>query len=149
MSDYLVPLSIEADGWGKVNFLRALPRDGDPWGVLACLRGTPWEAVVCVVEGEALSHALHGHPWPFLRSLDVSPQRAFRRLASADTHCLRFLDKSCPVRDKAKCLPGDSLPLCYEAPHLEPGPALVAYEVAQALKEGSYILVVTGPTFSL
>jgi hypothetical protein len=144
----LVPLQIEVEGWGTLEFMRALPRRGEPWGVLAPLRGTPWEEVISVVPGEALSHALHGYPWPLMRSLGPEPEELIQKLPP-ETWCIQLLDKSCPQRDKRKCRPGPSLPTCYQVGSLEAEAAMVAYEVAIALGEGKYIIVTEGETFSL
>jgi len=144
----LVGMQVQADGWGTLRIMRALPRRDEPWGVLAPLRGTAWEQAISVVPGEDLSHALHGHPWPLLRSLGPEPEDLVKRLPR-ETWCDRLLDKSCPQRDEKKCRPGPFLPTCYQVESLGVEAAMVAYEVAIALGEGYYIIVTEGETFSL
>jgi hypothetical protein len=143
----LVPIQIEAEGWGTVKFLRALPRREDHWGVLACLRGTFWESVVHEVGGEDLSHAMHGYPWPLLRSLGKPPEVMCRKFPP-ESYCRLYQDKSCHIRHN-RCRPGEQCPFCYE-PSLEGLQTFeVIHEVATALREGRYILVTRGKTFSL
>jgi len=143
----LVPLQVEIDAWGTFRFLRALPQRDNDWGCLAFFQGTPWERIVTVVPGEALSHALQGHPWPLLRSLGPSPDELCKQLPP-ETGCAYLLDKSCHTRDAKRCLPGSKLPTCYKST-LEGEQAIVVYEVALALREGRYILVTEGKTFTL
>jgi len=142
-----VTLKIDVEGWGKITFLRVLPHQDDNWGVLRSWRGTPWEVLVTVVSGEDLSHALHGYPWPLIKSLGPPTEVLYRHLSEEHSFCLSYQDKSCSLRQKGKCLLGKNLQPCYVPPCVED--RVEFQEALLALKEGQYLLVTEGQTFSL
>ena len=129
--------------WGTVQIIRIMPRQGDPWGALAPLRDTPWGKLIPQVSGEAYSHALHGHIVPLMREIGPAPQYLlkqlpgeFRRCASA-SQCLTFKPHSCQ--------PCARMPACYSPPGVDG----IAAGVAQAWRDGCYVVVVVGDEFSL
>ena len=129
--------------WGTVQIIRILPREGNPWGPLGVLKDTPWGKLIPEVSGEAYSHALHGHIVPLMREIGPAPQHLlkqipedFRRCASAK-QCLNFAAHTChPCR---------KMPECYTPPGVDG----IAAPVAQAWRDGSYVVVVVGDEFSL
>jgi hypothetical protein len=125
---------------GKVRLLVPLPKDADPWGALAPLRGTPWEAQIQIVSGEAFSHALHGWATPLMREIGPPPHVRADRVPLEAGQCT--LHGSC-VGSSPFCRPHKKVPECYE-PAIE-----VAARVALAWKEGRYVVVVQGPEFVL
>ncbi len=68
-------LDIDGKEWGLIKILRPIVRDGeDPWGGLAPLKGSPYERLIPVVSGEALSHAQHGYLRPLLKVIGPDPK---------------------------------------------------------------------------
>jgi len=126
---------------GELRLLVATPRAGDAWGVLAPLRKTPWERIIRVVPGEALSHALHGYATPLVRALGPDPRRVGRRLTEAEARCVQH--KTC-LSVTAKCRAGSDVPYCFDA-----GTPEIASVVVVALHGGWHVVVVEGPEFSL
>ncbi len=144
MGDGFREIDLEDAEQGSIKLLHPLPRDGDPWGVLAPLRDTKWGSQIRVVSGEAYSHALHGWATPLARELGPEPRFCARRV---DVICA--LHKSCMGYRPKVCRPGVELPDCYEPSDLEYPASMLAVRVAIAWKEGRYVVVVEGETFSL
>ena len=129
--------------WNAVLVAVAIPKDGDTWGPLAPLRGTPWGAQIVEVSGEVLSHALHGWATPLMRAIGVEPWVHARRVTVAEGRCSLF--QGCLGATPA-CRPGPHLPDCYDAP-LDGLAGEVAAYVSLAWREGRYVLVASSPEF--
>jgi hypothetical protein len=132
--------------WGVVKLLVAIPKRGNPWGVLSCLKGTVWEQHIQVVSGESYSHAMHGWATPLMREIGVEPRVRAKRISEQDGRC-RLWDGCLGVTPG--CRPGPDLPGCYEAPLADHDQSQAASIVALAWEEGRYVLVVEGAEFSI
>jgi len=131
----------------KLLLLYPPPRDGDLWGALRPLEGTSWGAQIPIVSGEALSHALHGHPKPLREMLGPPPLRRTLRIAKREKLCLEAQQGICDMAGP-HCLPGSSqMPECYAAPTEDRALRECATAVAQAWDEGRYVFLVDGPEF--
>lgn len=130
---------------GRILLTVALPRDGDPWGVAAVLRGTEWEGLVRTVGGEAMSHAVHGWATPLVRELGPGPHATLRRIP---TPCALSSGDQC-VGATPECRPGRRMPDCYTPPDLDPDVASVVTTVLLDLRSGRHVVVVDGPEFVL
>jgi len=123
------------------------PLPGEPWGVLAPLRGTSWGDQIPEVTGEALSHALHGHPKPLREQVGNPPLARARRLPVVESMCIERQARTCAAASPA-CHPGSgSMPECYSAPARREDLRLAASAVARAWAEGRHVFVVVGPEF--
>lgn len=143
---HLVEFSVYASGWGEVKLARPVRPGEDGWGPLKALRGTSWERALNRVDAKTLSHALHGNPWPLLRELGLNPHDVGKVVPDSESLCARLQDKSCSLRDKAKCKLGSDLPDCYEPPGVAGEDFYVFLEVALCLREERYIVVPHGPS---
>lgn len=146
----LVEFQLKTTDWGIVKFAR--PEFGsiadDPWGTLACLKGTPWGDVIQEVPGELLSHALHGRATPLMRVLGPPPNGLMRKIPEPYRMC--DLGKSgCIIYRKSDCHPCAKMPDCYVPPGLDRHTQFIASLVALAWKENRYVVVVTGDEFNL
>jgi len=128
---------------GEVKLLVVVSRNGDAWGAIGCLRGTPWGDQIPVVSGEVMSHALHGWATPLMREIGPAPRLRARRM-----NVMCSLLKSC-VGASPKCRPGPALPDCYEPSGVSSEAALWVARIAVAWRDGLYVVVVEGPEFSL
>ena len=142
----------------KVRLLVTYVEEGDHWGEFEVFRGSSWENIVCVVEADTYSHALHGMVDPLLRSLGREPSSSIRKILPEEGECLN--KDNCIGWDKGFCKPGGSKgkrknlvlgpPDCYEPP-IQGGTPVISEtfsKVLLALKEGFYIVVVRGKGFS-
>lgn len=143
MGDGFREIDLDDPDQGLIKILHPLPRHGDPWGVLAPLRGTVWGAQIPTVTAEALSHALHGWATPLARELTIEPRVQARRVP-----VICALHRSCLGFRKETCRPGRELPDCFEPPDLG-GAALLATRVALAWREDRHVVIVEGEGFSL
>lgn len=130
---------------GPVLLAVVLPRHGDPWGVLAPLRGTPWEGLVRTVGGEALSHAVHGWATPLVRELGPNPHAVMRRFA---TPCALSTGDQC-VGASPACRPGRAMPDCYEPADADGDLAVAVSTALLDLRVGRFVVVVAGSEFVL
>lgn len=146
MLDQTVRLSLDGKEWGRINVLRPIPQEGNPWGVFACLKGTIWGDLMAVVDGADFSHATHGNPYPMLKQLGPAPAALAKKLPLEFRLCVQAQNRSC-LMATPKCIPGPKLPDCYEAPNLESQASYVASAIAVAWKEGYYAIVVEGGEF--
>lgn len=145
--DGLREVRVDCPEQGVVKLMWPIPRRGDPWGVLAPLKGTAWEPLIRVVSGDVVSHALHGWATPLMRVIGPSPRHVPRLLSEESGRCSMF--RTC-VAAGVNCRPGHpKLPDCYEAPGLDGRGPLLASRVALAWREGFYVLVVEGAEFNL
>lgn len=143
MSDGFREINLEDTEQGVVKLLVAVPREDEPWGVLAPLRGTSWGDQVAIVSGESLSHALHGWATPLMREIGPEPRHRAKRVPK-----LCVLLKGCAGAGPG-CKPGVDVPACYEPPEAPPGASWVVTRMVLAWREGRYVVVVDGPEFSL
>ena len=137
---------ISSPQWGDVSILRPVPDDVDGWGVFRYLQGTPWGEAIPVVDGVAMSHALHGHTTPLMNQIGRPPQAQLKALS--EQRCL-VATQGCPTYDKAACFPGKRVPLCYQPAGLDPVQRTLAITLTLAWKENRYVIVVEGSEFSL
>jgi len=127
-------------GWKDVFILRPTPTNGDSWGLLAPLRGTPWEQTIAVVSGEVFSHALHGHTMPLIRLLKAGPE----------AQMVRMKEQTCSLKREGHCIgatehcrPCAKMPECYSAPMSDRPAQQAASVVALAWRKGYHVVVVT------
>jgi len=129
-----------------VFLLRPTPVKGDPWGVLAPLRGTPWEQTISVIDGATFSHALHGHTMPLIRALKAGPKAQMTKMR--DQECALKEGKCLGATDD--CRPCGKMPECYAAPLEDTETSRAASVVALAWRKGYHVVVVTeGGEFAL
>lgn len=139
--------------------IESVPDDADDWGALEPLRGTSWEHGVKEIPAEALSHALHGRFLPLRRALGRDPKASARRVLLEEGECA--LKKACIGWNPDLCRPGGSKrtkgkmeygpPDCYSPPLSDQTPGEVVevfMRVAQAWREGRYVVVVKGTGFN-
>lgn len=142
-------IHLDDKDWGEILLLLPIPRSGDPWGVLAPLKETPWGKLVVEVTGEAMSEALHGYAVPLMRQLGRAPRDQAKRLLLADRQC-SLLEKGTCGLEGPHCEPSSGeLPFCYEAPALGGEQKRAANRIAAAWNEGRYVIVVVGKGFNL
>lgn len=139
-------LTMNDDHWGELKLMVVLPKDGDPWGVLAPIRDTVWSEQVQVVSGEVFSHALHGYWDPLMRAIGPEPRHRAKRIPLEQGQCALF--EGC-VGASPECCPGGKTPGCYEPPGIELDLAPLIAEVVFAWRDGRYVLVVEGESFNL
>lgn len=137
---------VDSTEWSEILLLRPIPIRGDPWGDMAVLRGTPWGDLLQTIDGEVLSHALHGYVMPLVRQLGVPPKVLAKRVPKDYRRCA--IASQC-ITASIDCEPGENLPGCYVPPNMDPGAIRAAALVAQAWAEGRYVIIVTGSEFSL
>lgn len=138
MTDGFREITLTDPEQGRILLMVALPVGDDPWGCLAPLRGTPWEAQVQVVSGEAFSHALHGWATPLMREIGRPPYVRADRIPPEAGRCILY--GACGGASRF-CRPGPKTPECYEAA------VPVAVRMVLAWKEGRHVIVVQGPEF--
>jgi len=138
--------TVSAPGFPPLKILRPIPLGEEPWGVLAPLRGTPWGDLLSVINGEVLSHALHGHVAPLMQSIGRPPQASLKLVPDRYRTCSQH--KDCLLAS-SHCHPCKKLPACYLPPHLEGEEIAAAATVALAWAEDRYVIVVEGAEFSL
>jgi len=135
---------LDTKDWGTILLLRPIPYNQDPWGDLAPLRNTAWGKQIPVINGQALSHALHGFLPPLMQVLGPHPHLLCRRVPFwcdlRGRDCLLATDK---------CKPGAAMPHCYVPSGVPPEAILPVATVAQAWAEGRYVIIVEGDEFSL
>lgn len=137
----------DPDRHARLPVMFPTPRRDEPWGVLAPLRGTKWGEQIPVVTGEALSHALHGHP-KMLREMWGNPPRTrAMRLEAKHRLCHEHQHGICAIRTP-DCHPGSAqMPDCYVAPLQDQHVRRLADVVARAWAEDRHVFVVEGPEF--
>lgn len=131
----------------EFKFLRPVPTEEDPWGVLSPLRGTELGKLIPVLDGDSMSHALHGNPLPLIRKLGRPPKAQLKQV-TWDMTC--SLIKTCLTADRAICFPCLKMPHCYIPPGFETGEEERAAEaVLRAWADERYVVVIEGPEFIL
>ena len=131
--------------WGEVVVYRPTPLEGDVWGMLSPLIGTPWEPFIYKVSGEAFSHALHGWGTPLMQELGPPPLKVAFRKQLEESRCPLF--EEC-ISAESRCHAAGPPPECYEAP-LEGKAKSAAEQVVRAWSEGAWVVVVADGEFSL
>lgn len=147
LSNGLKWMTLDDPEQGELKLLVAVPKDGDPWGPLAPLRGTAWESRVQVVSGEAFSHAMHGWATPLVREIGLAPHYRIRKVPPEEGICWLH-DNGCLLASE-KCRPGSGVPDCYEGQSDDPAVRRAIAHVVLAWSEDRYVLVVKGEEFSL
>lgn len=132
-----VKFSVNAGGWGIISFLKAVPQDGDPWGVLRKYKGTFIENYINIVSDRILEDALRGIFMPLVRGLGPHPHLISKKIPNS-FFCMMHTDKSCGARNK-NCVPGQKTPVCYTM-SFDIDDYLTS-DIVPAIREGSYILV--------
>ena len=125
------------------------------WGELEPLRGTTWGQGVSLIDGDTLSHALHGNLMPLYKALGREPQATARRISPQEGSCsqkgvcIRWNPDLCRPGGKDKNVLGP--PDCYEPPIVRGTTAVIDLftTVALAWKEGRYTVVMTSDGFNL
>lgn len=143
MSEGFREINLNDSEQGEIKLLVVVPKEDDPWGVLADIRDTDWGQQVAVVSGESMSHALHGWATPLMREIGVAPRQRARRVRK-----LCSLAQGC-VGAGPGCVPGVDVPDCYEPPGVPPSVLMAVTRMVLAWKDGRYVVVVNGPEFSL
>jgi hypothetical protein len=135
-------VKLDTPEWGEVKIMVAIPRDGNPWGVLAPLQDTAWGEQISVVSGEVLSHALHGWVVPLMKVIGIDPGRRACYIPNDENECA--LIREC-LGARSYCFAASNItPSCYEPIGADP----IAKDVMLAWQDGWYVLVVEGPEFS-
>jgi len=130
--------------FGEVLIGRPIPQGGDPWGILASLKGTDWEDLLPIVPGAALSDALHGDAQPLMRKIGREP-RVLLRLAPEPRFCAEF--KRCITKAEKDCHPCATVPDCYEPPGVSPEAQRAANYLVRMWRDGRYVVIVEGEEF--
>lgn len=137
----------DPDRFRVILALYPIPEPGNTWGTLLPMKDTTWGNEIPIVTGDALSHALHGHPKPLLEMLGRPPKGRILRLAMEDRMCVEAQQKTCELAG-SHCAPGSGkLPDCYSAPCEDPILNALAVAVGRAWDEGRYVFVAEGPEF--
>jgi hypothetical protein len=125
--------------WGEPKVCRAVGNDRDPWGVLAVLKETPWEALVSLVPSRVFDQALRGHATPLMRVVGPPPSALARRLPVLYAQCR---EREHCVNASPACVPGEKMPDCWEGDGIKPEAVGVASQVARLWREGMLVIVV-------
>ena len=138
----------ELDGkeYGKIKILRSKPTQSF-LGVLSELEGTDYFSLINLVDGDNISLAIYGHPYPLLNQLVIKPESIPSRVAEIRRTCKQKLEKTCPAATH-KCVltRGKVVPFCFEFSE-EPG-ALMTYLIQQWM-DGYYLVAVKQEGFIL
>jgi len=144
--DRLQRFVLTGPDWGDVPVMRPLPSpDGDPWGVLAPLKGTPFEGLIPVVSGEAWSHALNGHLTPLMREIGPAPSGLLKMVPDGLRLC--SWRKGCGSFVEMDCRPGPTVPDCWTVPGVKSGDIPAFVETVLAWRDGKHVVVVSGEEF--
>lgn len=135
----LVITKIPDLSWGEPRIARAVGNDRDPWGVLAVLRETPWEALLPLIPSRVFDQALRGHGTPLMRLLGPPPAALAKRLPVIHVRCRER--ESC-VNASPICIPGTKMPDCWEGDSLDSGAVGVASQVARLWRDGIPVIIV-------
>ncbi len=147
--------SLDAGTYGGViKLMRPLPsqrREGDtviidPWGALAPLRDEPaFAALIPVVTGEAMSHALHGRMKPLMEQ--IGPEPKYQLIRIEHPHDVCQVARDCIMYDERRCRPrSKKLPECW-SPISEESARRAMAVVTLAWAENRYVVVVAGAEF--
>lgn len=139
---------------GRIDILRPLPserREGntiivDPWGELASLRLVPeFATLIPIIDGESLSHAMHGHMRPLMERIGPEPKYQLKRIPEPHNEC-SLIDK-CIMYDSRRCRPtSKKLPECW-TPQGEEDARRAMSIVTLAWAENRYVVVIVGGEF--
>jgi len=145
MMDKILTFSLNTRDWGVLKILRPIPLLEDPWGSLALLKGTPWGDLLPVVDGEAFSHATHGHATPLMKVIGPPPEALLRMIPKKYRSCDSF--NNCIMSDPAVCYPCRKVPDCYVPPGVPEDVSVLAALVVSCWKEDRYVVIVEGAEF--
>lgn len=141
------PIDLHDRDQGEIKLLVSIPTRDDPWGACGLLRGTEWEPLIQVVDGEALSHALHGWATPLARQMGIAARYRGKKLSEEGGRCA--LVGECLMAGP-QCHPSQKdLPDCYVAPDLPPDATEVASTVALSWRDNRLVVVVEGEEHAL
>lgn len=134
--------------WGEILVARPTFVKEDPWGSLTYLRETPWGNLLPVVSGTDLSHAMHGHADPLMRVIGPPPEVLLRMIPKDYRQCEQYAD--CIIFVENDCHPCERMPDCYVPPNMKTSLSRsAAAVVAQAWREGRYVVITQGDEFSV
>ena len=140
-------INLPDEGYGPLTIWRSIPKNGDPWGALAPIRGTEWGKWIPVIDGDSFSHAMHGLHQPMMNQIGPEPRHIGKRIRDDLRPCRQI--RSCVMGD-ASCIPENpKLPECYEAPLNDPAAIRVASYVTLLWRDNQYVVVVVGDEFSI
>lgn len=125
-----------------------IPRNNDPWGSLAPLRGTPWGELVREVSGEAMAHARHGFSTPLLRELGPPPKVLARRIPVEVGWCALSAPNLCAGASTA-CRVGAKTPDCFVPRGLDGELAGAVSDLVILIRDGARVVAVVGGEFSI
>lgn len=134
----VVVTTIPDVAWGNPKIARAVGDDRDPWGVLAPLRGTPWEDLIPIVPASILDQAFRGHATPLMKILGPPPRALMRRLPVQYAQCR---ERHACINAGPLCRPGPKMPDCWEGEGLDSAAVAVASQVARLWREGTIVIV--------
>lgn len=135
----LVTTKIPDITWGEPKVCRAVGNDRDPWGVLAVLRETPWEALIPLIPSRVFDQALRGHATPMMRLIGPPTSALAKRLPVLYAQC-RERDQC--VNSSPTCVPGGKMPDCWEGDGIDREAVGVASQVARMWRDGTLVIVV-------
>ena len=121
-----------------------------PYDTVLLLQGSVWLPYIQPVDGEALSHAMHGHATPLMRVIGPSPSEMLRKVSARENVVCHYMqDNSCMIRGKY-CHPCAKVPLCYTPPGVEDVTvSTIISAVVQEWQNGYYVVYVYGEEFSI
>lgn len=135
----IVATKLPDAAWGFPTVARVIPRDGDPWGCLSILRGTPWEPLIPLIPDSVFDQALRGFATPLMRILGPPPKALVKRLPLAETTCA--MKGSC-VSFGPNCVPGSKVPDCWEPSSFFGPDAEAVNYLVRLWREGTLVIVV-------
>jgi hypothetical protein len=128
--------------WGYPTIARVLPKNGDPWGILEGLEGTPWDPLFPRVDDLTLDQALRGFATPLVRVLGPPPKALVKRLPVIQAQC-RWKD-TCVGATK-NCVPGPKVPDCWESAGIPESLVPAISHVVKLWREGIHVVLLQPP----
>lgn len=136
----IVSTKLPDEAWGSPTIARVIPSDRDQWGTLVFLKGTIWEPLFPIIPPAVLDQALRGFATPLMRVIGPPTRAIVKRLPVENATCRNRL--SC-LSATDKCIPGSSVPFCWEAPGFETENRDVLNYVVQLWREGIPVIVLS------
>lgn len=97
--------------WGQIRLVIPVAFDGNPWGDLACLRGTWAESLLAICSAEEYEMACRGYGTPLKRVLGPEPRHRLQQLKARGLVCL--LRSDCVMHKPKICHPHPKMPECF------------------------------------